>query len=324
MSERYAEIDAWKGIGILVVVLIHSMRPPWDPRIAPEEIWLAHMTRFGVPAFCAASGFLYASASAVGRARTLARVRRVLLPYLVASLAAQVFWALMGVGPQRGALWKDLLFAASFGPYYYVWVALVFVLLTPLFSRLGDAAIAVCLLVTFPIQGMFESRLLFDLFWHIRNPLLWLPYFLAGWWIRQHYDVVSGVVRRRRGALVAGFGLALVADGSIAALAPKWPYVQLIAWLGIWAILGLLFCAFCGRARVASPIRQLSDLSYPIYLFHIFAVEPLQVALQRTRGELEIAALLLTWAVGIALGLGVVAASRAALGPERSREWIGA
>ena len=61
-TRRSPEIDALKVAGIVTVVLIHTMRAPWDPAVAPLEVWIGHATRFGVPAFLFASGFLYATA----------------------------------------------------------------------------------------------------------------------------------------------------------------------------------------------------------------------------------------------------------------------
>ena len=60
MTRRFAEIDALKAVGIVTVVLIHSFRSPFDPTVSPGEVWLGHLTRFAVPAFLMASGFLYA------------------------------------------------------------------------------------------------------------------------------------------------------------------------------------------------------------------------------------------------------------------------
>ena len=66
--DRRIEIDALKTAGILTIVLIHSMRTYWDPSISTLEVWIGHATRFGVPAFLCASGFLYATTSPVPRA----------------------------------------------------------------------------------------------------------------------------------------------------------------------------------------------------------------------------------------------------------------
>ena len=50
-TERFAEVDWLKAVGILVVILIHTVRSPWEIGAAPVELWLGHVTRFAVPAF---------------------------------------------------------------------------------------------------------------------------------------------------------------------------------------------------------------------------------------------------------------------------------
>ena len=89
MERRYAEIDALKATAIATIILIHCVRPPWAPGIPPIEVWIGHITRFGVPAFLFASGFLYATTAPVSLGVTARRLRRILIPYAVVSLAAQ-------------------------------------------------------------------------------------------------------------------------------------------------------------------------------------------------------------------------------------------
>ena len=48
-GHRYREIDALKAIGILTVVLIHSVLAPWPELQSPGERWLLAATRFAVP-----------------------------------------------------------------------------------------------------------------------------------------------------------------------------------------------------------------------------------------------------------------------------------
>jgi peptidoglycan/LPS O-acetylase OafA/YrhL len=102
-EQRYAELDAIKSIGILVVILIHSMRAPWNPSASEAEVWIGAVTRFAVPGFLAVSGCLYAGSRSVAAALTRVRLRRILVPYALASLAAQIFRRARGAGPQTGA-----------------------------------------------------------------------------------------------------------------------------------------------------------------------------------------------------------------------------
>jgi fucose 4-O-acetylase-like acetyltransferase len=74
-SQRFHEVDLLKAVGILTVVLIHSLRSPWEPSISPLELWLGNVTRFAVPGFLVASGYLYATTAPIGWALTRRRLR---------------------------------------------------------------------------------------------------------------------------------------------------------------------------------------------------------------------------------------------------------
>ena len=156
-TERFVEIDALKTAGIATVVLIHCVRTPWDPLISPLEIWLGHLTRFGVPTFLFASGFLYATSERVSARLTLRRLRRILLPYLIVSLAAQAWWSLLQLPTEVRAFWPDLAFGASMGPFYYVFVIAGLVVVTPLFARLPSVALTALTVVMLAAQWYVDG-----------------------------------------------------------------------------------------------------------------------------------------------------------------------
>lgn len=323
---RYAEVDLLKAAGIVTVVFIHSIRSPWDPGVSAAEVWLGHVTRFGVPAFLFASGFLYATSAPVGAARTGRRLRRVGVPYLGASLLA---WAVFRGGPgtgSTGSLPLDLLVGSALGPYYYVFVIATLVLATPLFARLPARGLAAATLAAIAAQWAVDAATLWllPLEWHLRNPLLWWGYFLAGWWVRSHEASVSAWLVRHGRALATGLLPAAAVLAALAGLEGHAPrlLVRTAAWLLVWVALALLFAAASGRG---SPrvLARLSDASYAVYLFHLFAVLPLRRALPPPSGALAPLSALLPWAAGLAAPLLLVALARRWLGP-RSRDWIGA
>ena len=95
---RFVEIDSLKAAGILTIILIHSLRAPWDSRTPSNELLLGIVTRFAVPAFLLSSGFLYATTTRIAGVTVLRRLRRVLVPYLICSIAAQLWWQATGQG----------------------------------------------------------------------------------------------------------------------------------------------------------------------------------------------------------------------------------
>ena len=89
--ERLVPIDVLKGVGIVSVVWIHASSGPAIGEPGLLERFLLQLTRFAVPAFLAASGYLYAARERVPGAVTRTRLRRVLLPYLLASALIREF-----------------------------------------------------------------------------------------------------------------------------------------------------------------------------------------------------------------------------------------
>ncbi len=324
-GRRFPEIDVLKAVGILSVVLIHALRPHFHPQIPWQEAWLLELLRFAVPGFLAVSGFLYASRDPVPFAQTIRRLRRILVPYLLASITAEIFWWALDSGPQTGSILKDLVFAAAFGPYYYVFVIAVLVLLAPGLPLLPRRALPVLCVLCFVAQGLLENDIGTppDPLWALRNPLRWAAYFLAGWWASLHYEALAAALGRRRLPWLLGFGI--VAAGLAALLASgRWPgAAETLSWLEIWAIVSLIFVWTCGRAPAPRPVRALSDATYAIYLFHLFFLLPTQFFFPAPPGAMALIPILWPWLAGMLGSLAVIVLGRLLLG-RRSRDWIGA
>lgn len=326
-AERHGEIDVLKAAGIVTVVLIHALRPPWDPGVSDLEVFLGHATRFGVPAFLFASGFLYAGTGRVGWATTRTRLVRILVPYAIASALAQLWRISRGLPPESGAVWSDLLLASSFGPYYYVFVIVGLVLVTPAIARLPRRAVALATVGFVAAQWAVDAASvgMLPLHWHLRSPLLWWAYFLLGWTVRQHLAPLRAVLDAHAGALRAGLLVAVVALTGLSALEGSAPrlWVRSAAWLDVYAILALLFAAAHRSGTLPAPVRFLSDATYAVYLFHLFFVLGARDHLPPPEGTAAWDAIAIPWALGLAGPLALVAAARAALGP-RSRTLLGA
>lgn len=323
---RNLPVDLIKAVGILVVVLIHSFRAPWDPAVAPLELWLARMTRFAVPGFLTVSGFLYATTGRVGWVKTRHRFRRLLPPYLVASIGAQLFWWSQGPKAHDSSILTDLIFCSSFGPYYYVFLIICFVLLTPLVARLPKTYFAILIGATLVYQGMMEAVGLPSrewLFWWVRNPLLYAAYFLLGWCVRLHYASIRAWVTNRRPWLVTAAVLAIVVCGLIQLSPPSKMVSATVTWLNIYAVLTLVFVSSCGRFTSSAVVRNLSDATYSIYLFHLFFIEVAHNYFKSPRNELDLVALFLTWGTALAGSISIVIVARFFLGT-KSRDAVGA
>ena len=322
-SQRFSGIDAIKAAGIVTIVLIHALPPPWDASATPLERWLHQVTRFGVPSFLLASGFLYAGAPG-GLDTAWRRLRRILVPYAIASLLAQLWHAAHGEASPTGSLWKDLVFASSFGPYYYVFVIVWLVALTPAIARLPRAALPALVGALLVAQWAVDAAGAWpqDFYWHLRNPLLWWSYFFLGWWLRLERVRIEGWLAPRRAAVVAALAAAVIVStlaGSEASGLPRLT-ARSAAWLDVYAILAFLGAA-AGLATPPRWLRALSDATYTVYLFHLFFLYAAQEALGASaRGA---GSVLVPFVAGLAGALALVAAGRRLLGA-RARDWIGA
>ncbi len=190
-----------------------------------------------MPGFLAASGYLYATREVVPLAVTLGRLRRVLLPYLLASALAQLYWWASGTPRAPLRILLELLDASSFGPYYYVFVITTMILLTPLLARIpprGMCALWVLLFATYGLRIAIASTGLerdpADLYWFIRDPTHGGTYFVAGWLCALYRGRLAAACLRHRCALPAtGLGLALLL--SVLAV---WPDARLLQGLAGW------------------------------------------------------------------------------------------
>jgi surface polysaccharide O-acyltransferase-like enzyme len=327
VRQRFAEIDVLKAAGIAAVVLIHSLRPWWDPGVAFAEIWLGHVTRFGVPAFLFASGFLYATRQPIAWETTRRRLRRILVPYLVASLLVEAWRALAGAGAAPLTLLGDLALGRALGPYYYVFDITGLVLFAPLLARLPARALGGVVLAFLAAQaatdvGLFTYR---TLALHLRNPLVWWAYFLVGWWVRLNLASWERFVGAHRGRLLLLLLPLMAIFAAVSGLEGRGPQVIVrgAAWLNVYAILAILYASALGREASPRAVRLASDASYPVYLYHLPIVLAVQRLVPAPAGELAPLPLLLAWAAGLAGTLLAVTAARRLLGA-RSRDWIGA
>jgi surface polysaccharide O-acyltransferase-like enzyme len=323
-GQRFTGIDAIKVAGIVTIVLIHALPPPWDPSATPLERWLHQVTRFGVPGFLLASGFLYASGPA-DLAITRRRLRRILVPYLLASLLAQLWHAAHGVASPTGSLWKDLLFASSFGPYYYVFVIAGLVALTPAIARLPRPALLAATAALLAAQWCVEAAELWpqDFYWHLRNPLLWWAYFAVGWCLRGERARLHAWVAPRRAPLLATLTAAVatltfLGGEGAGLLRVAW---RSASWLAVYAILAWVAVAAGYLGRSPRWLRALSDATYAVYLYHLFFLYAAQEAFgAHPRGP---GSVVLPFAAGLLGSFAFVALGRRILGA-RARDWLGA
>lgn len=321
---RFTEADVLKVVSIVAVVLIHSTRSLWDPSQSTAEYWLKQTLRFAVPGFLAVSGFLYATHAPVPLALSLRRLRRVLFPYLVASICAEAFWAFRGEPRDLTTIGFNLVIANSFGQYYYVFVLIPLVLISPLLARIPLKILWLFFVTGVVLQGLFEAQFIGNLhpLWRVRNPTMWWPYFVLGWLARLHYQGLRSWVAGHRPVAAIVLCACLLACSWVPGIPEMADLVRVTSWLGIYFAIALIFVLSCDRG-VHGSVRWLSDATYSIYLLHLFFVIPGVAHIRAEFGAFEPVTIASIWCIGLIGPVGIVLAARAVLG-DRSRDIVGA
>jgi surface polysaccharide O-acyltransferase-like enzyme len=322
---RLPEVDLLKAIGIAVVVLIHSARAPWDPNATPLEVWLGSATRFAVPAFLFASGYLTAGDPAP-LASLAARLRRLLVPYLLASLLAEIFRVWYGNPWTLRSVIEDVAFGNAFGPYYYVFVALQLTLLVPILAAVPRLSFALVFVASLAWQVWSELGFWIPapLFWDLRIGARWAPYFLLGWWLAERRVMVSEAAQRHGTPLLAGLaalvisllaGMAVVERASFAGRA--------LAWSHVYAMIALLMVLALRVQRLVPSLTYLSDSTYFIYLYHLLVVYTVVSYRLAPSDRFELIWLAGAWLAGLGVPLLALLALQRRFGA-RTRIWLGA
>jgi surface polysaccharide O-acyltransferase-like enzyme len=308
-KERLPEADVIKAAGIVVIPLIHSLRALWDPNVSAVERWLLFTTRFAVPGFLFASGYLCAGGP-VSAAKVRARLQRLLVPYVVATILAEAFFVAHGRPVTVGSALLDLVSGSALGPYYYVFIAVILTLAWPLFAAARPGALGLLAILSVASQVSVELGLVeLPISWVIRNPFLWCAYFLLGWAARRERAVLLQWIGNRRPLVEASLSVACAAALGFVAVSPPGPVAYVVAWVNIYVVLTLLFVVSTRLRDAPSSVRRLSDTSYAIYLYHLLVIYAVWDPDKGAPAAFGGVALLASWA----LGLGVPAVGAALL-----------
>jgi peptidoglycan/LPS O-acetylase OafA/YrhL len=273
---RYSSIDVLKATGIIAVVWIHAFQQLGTTN-PPIIMRVGFLTRFAVPAFFFASGFLYTHGRPLtAREFAARRLVRILVPYLVASLLAIGFrrWVLFEPVSARQALF-DLATGGAWGIYYFIPLLLGAAVVAQGVFRFRPLAWP--LFVIFWVLGLLSEAWMIPfggLYWQFRSPLRWWGYFFAGWVVAPFTPALQQLppARRRLMGVAALIVAATASVYAIFALPPS--FSRELAALQYVTIYGIVVGLFLLTLNVGDVpfIRWLSEATYPIYLYHFFAV----------------------------------------------------
>jgi len=192
LDPRFPAIDYIKALAIVAVVATHAGPIPWLPEVTDlDRLIRGSLPIFHVPAFLLIAGFLYATQPVLSTADLGRRLRRILVPYVVASLVVMGLGFARPTGPSDAAYM--LATGSALGTYYFVFVLSVSVVLvwalTRFSARLPSYALAATITwwLVRPLVVEATPRGLLPSFWYFRNPLWFGSYFLVGWNLRREW-----------------------------------------------------------------------------------------------------------------------------------------
>ncbi|MBN1655154.1 MAG: acyltransferase family protein [Deltaproteobacteria bacterium] len=293
---RWFEIDLIKAVCILGVIYIHALSRVMITT-DPIGLFLGDWTRFAVPGFIFAAGFLFKKGEVDTADLAWRLLARIIPPYLVCSLVF-IFLGVAerGVSASRGEGAKiatDLLFGNAIGIYYFVFVIsylYAFSFLLRLCSSgmvLGLWFLSAALTVWFYLNPLnFIPAILkqilpkeyYELYFILlRHPCVHLLFYLSGWAVNLYYDRIRPALSRNFIPLVA----AAVAADIIALYVIHRSRAHFSLWqLTIQVHIALtLLCVMAvgikGRFRVFF-VDYLSRNTYAIFLLHFPFVRMIQ------------------------------------------------
>lgn len=274
--KRYMWVDVLKASGIVTVLWIHAYCQLGQEKSVLIER-LAMLSRFAVPAFFFASGFLQAAGPRMRAPDFIAhRARRLLVPYLIASAGALCFrYAVLGDRFSAMDMCRALLLGDAWGIYYFVPVLVAASAVGEVLFRYPRLAWPTW--IAWAVLGVMAYRLelyagSFSL--ELRNPCRWWGWFLGGWVVAVHIRHISALRRSLR--IAAGCGALLASAACYARYcvslpsgwSPEGATVEYIMVQGI--LVSVVLLAWQGPQ--VTVVRWLSDATYPIYLLHYFVV----------------------------------------------------
>jgi len=313
---RYVAIDTLKAAAIITIVWIHTFQS-WPKLPPPFILQLSVFTGFAVPAFFFASGFLLYQPAPISGQILRRRLRRVLIPYVVASLVATAGrWLVLGPYPLAQIAY-ELLTGSAVNIFYFVPMLVGAMLLYTLVSRFPRALTPV--FVVFWITGLLCQLLIIFLpafwqppgdpfFWAFRDPLRWWGFYFAGCFTAAHVRKLDDLSQHRRkaaGLLLMGVVAALVAY----AVNLPVTYTRLggaIRYTAMYCAIGGIFL-LSFQARERPWVRWLSEATYSIYLYHFFIISSCRYVVARHALPLALPALAINGLVFVIACIGSIA-----------------
>jgi len=311
-TRRLEELSILNVLFCLLVVLIHVLSHPvtYLDKSSWQYILVLVPQRLS---FVSVYGFYFLSGIKLTLPRSrpqglgeyyLGRIKKLLLPYLLAAAAYYMCFVILGWYPlSLSRFAREAALGTLSAHFYFLIVLAQFILLTPLFRWLSGRYHPVFLLplalgITWLSARYIESIL------QLFGPDVALPqgldvftsylvYYLAGCCAGQNYQRFLALLRENRSLLIAAAVFFGAADGIVSALAfsgrRSAPFLETVHTLYILSAIPALYGWALSAAQRAKPLPRLlgavDRASYLIYLYHCLIITLFNGVAHRVVGD---------------------------------------
>lgn len=260
---RLPEIALLRSVALVVVVGVHALPDGTASTSGLSEQWITDAAFFAVPALVFAAGQL-AARNPLPRGGIRRRLEGLLGPYLALSVVAIGLRTWSDAFPPIESPAADLLVGATFSPYHLVLTLVLMTVATPVLLRLRGAMASGALVIAVVAQAAVQVWG-GPFFWRLRNPLLWLAFYLAGILAWRHRDRLG----RWTGAWPGLFLFWSIATAAVLVVPEHTARRDLVTLGAAWLMVATLWLAGRSVKRLPRAGWGIGRVAYLLYLAHV-------------------------------------------------------
>lgn len=277
-KSRISYYDSLRGIAILAVVFIHSLKYS-NSEFLDVSIFFRQIINFAVPLFLAISGYFLVSKKIETREEYMLflkkQIPRVYIPYLVWSCFFFIAYVFVLKSHTVFEMLRNILIFQSVSIFYFVALIIQFYILLPFIQKYLKISVVASIIISLIISVLlawykynFQSTLPFIVY--AGNFLTWMMFFVLGMFLGKHK------VRIKNYILMCGVLLFLFFS-----ILETYFYIELFNDIGeaVTAIKfssfiysGLLILLLLNNKRNWTLFSDLGKVSYAVFLMHMLVL----------------------------------------------------
>ncbi|MBQ8539074.1 MAG: acyltransferase [Ruminococcus sp.] len=296
---RDSYFQMWRGICIVIVVLMHCFYPPFQTGTFDGMFFFLEINsiNFPVAVFFVLSGYFVKESSFSSdrlKSTLISRIKKLIVPYFIYTVLYMGFAFVLGREFTISYVLRSMFLGQAATPLYYILVLFFFTLLTPLLIKCIHRKVLsfMVFVLSFLVLATFYVLKFsgYDLWFYSRYTIVWLPFYYFGILMRN----CEIHIPKQKGILLAftGFALCLEICESIfiyyytGSTAIALSQIRFFAFIYAFSIALIMFSNYKVNNEQSDNIAKrlfvyLGDNSYGIYFIHMFYITILSVLLEK-------------------------------------------